>query len=141
MTDSVSSLFDLHNRTAVITGSSSGIGQAIAGFLAEAGARVVLVARRKDRLHTLVESIQANSGQAAAVDGDLGEIAGIADIAERCEQAFGDVHILVNAAGVNLRQPADAVTPDKWNQTIQLNLSAPFFLAARRHTLQSLGSE
>ena len=129
MTDSVSSLFDLHNRTAVITGSSSGIGHAIAGFLAEAGARVVLVARRKDRLHALVESIQANGGQAAAVDGDLGEIAGIADIAERCRQAFGDVHILVNAAGVNLRQPADAVTPEKWHQTIQLNLSAPFFFA------------
>ena len=87
MTDSVSSLFDLHNRTAVITGSSSGIGHAIAGFLAEAGARVVLVARRKDRLHALVESSQVNGG------------------------------------------PADTVTPEKWNQTIQLNLSAPFFFA------------
>ncbi len=129
MTASVLSLFDLTDRTAVITGSSSGLGRAIAGFLAQAGARFILVARREDRLHALVDSIQKNGGQAAAIAGDLGEVAGISDTAKRCRQVFGDVHILVNAAGVNVRQPADAVTLEKWNQTIQLNLSTPFFFA------------
>ena len=129
MTTSVSSLFDLNDRTAVVTGSSSGIGQAIAGFLAQAGARVILVARREDRLHALVSSIQKDDGQAVAIAGDLGDVENVSKIAARCQEAFGAVDILVNAAGVNPREPADAVTPEKWNQTIQLNLSAPFFFA------------
>jgi len=129
VTTSISSLFDLTDRTAVVTGSSSGIGQAIAGFLAQAGARVVLVARREDRLHALVSSIQKDGGQAVAIAGDLGDVENVSKIAARCQEAFGAVDILVNAAGVNPREPADAVTPEKWNQTIQLNLSAPFFFA------------
>ena len=129
MTPSVSSLFDLNDRTAVVTGSSSGIGQAIAGFLAQAGVHVVLVARRQDRLDALVDSIRRDGGNAIALAGDLGEVEKISDIAARCQEAFGAVHILVNAAGVNLRQPAEDVTPQSWNQTIQLNLSTPFFFA------------
>ena len=129
MTPSVSSLFDLNDRTAVVTGSSSGIGQAIAGFLAQAGVHVVLVARRQDRLDALVDSITRDGGHAVALAGDLGEVEDISNIAVRCQEAFGAVHILVNAAGINPRQPADDVTPQSWNQTIQLNLSTPFFFA------------
>jgi|TARA_Y100000310_G_scaffold340280_2_gene435469 NAD(P)-dependent dehydrogenase (short-subunit alcohol dehydrogenase family) len=125
----IPSLFDLNDRTAVVTGSSSGIGQAIAGFLAQAGARVILVARRQDRLDALVDSIRENGGHAVALAGDLGDLDSIPGIAERCQEAFAGVHILVNAAGVNLRQSAEEVTPQGWNQTIQLNLSAPFFFA------------
>ena len=70
-----------------------------------------------------------SGGEAIALTGDLGEVENISDIAARCQEAFGAVHILVNAAGVNLRQPAEDVTPQSWNQTIQLNLSTPFFFA------------
>jgi NAD(P)-dependent dehydrogenase (short-subunit alcohol dehydrogenase family) len=129
VTTPVSSLFDLNDRTAVVTGSSSGIGRAIAGFLAQAGARVILLARRQDRLDALADSIKEDGGHAVALAGDLGDVENISEIAVRCQQAFGGVHILVNAAGVNPREPADAVTPEKWNETIQLNLSAPFFFA------------
>jgi gluconate 5-dehydrogenase len=122
-------LFDLTGRVAVVTGASSGIGQAIAGFLAEAGARVVLVARRQNRLDQTVTAIEAASGEAAAVGGDLAEREQIPDIATKCRKVFGHPHILVNAAGINLRQAAEDVTTHSWDQTIQLNLSAPFFLA------------
>ena len=129
MTPSVSSLFDLNDRTAVVTGSSSGIGEAIAGFLADAGARVVLVARRQDRLDALVDSIKRDGKEAVAIAADLSDVENVSKIAERCQKDFGKVHILVNAAGINARQPADDVTPQSWNQTIQLNLSTPFFFA------------
>ena len=129
MTPSVSSLFDLNDRTAVVTGSSSGIGEAIAGFLADAGARVVLVARRQDRLDALVDSIKRDGKEAVAIAADLSDVENVSKIAERCQKDFGKVHILVNAAGINPRQPADDVTPQSWNQTIQLNLSTPFFFA------------
>ena len=122
-------LFDLTGRVAVVTGASSGIGQAIAGFLAKAGARIVLLARRQDRLDQTVTTIEAAGGEAAAVGGDLAEREQIPAIATKCREMFGHPHILVNAAGINLRQVAEDVTTHSWDQTIQLNLSAPFFLA------------
>ena len=76
-------LFDLTGRVAVVTGASSGIGQAIAGFLAKAGARVLLVARRRDRLDQTVTAIEAAGGEAAAVGGDLAERDQILDIASK----------------------------------------------------------
>ena len=85
MTTPVSSLFDLNERTAVVTGSSSGIGEAIAGFLADAGARVVLVARRQDRLDALVDSIKRDGKEAVAIAADLSDVENVSKIAERCQ--------------------------------------------------------
>ena len=129
MTPHIRSLFDLDGRTAVITGGSSGIGFAIAGFLSQAGANVVLVARRQGRLDDAISEIEKSGGKAAAIAADLGDKEALRDIASSCQDVFGTAHILVNAAGVNLRQHADEVSADGWEQTIQLNLSTPFFLA------------
>ncbi len=123
------SLFNLNGRIAVVTGGSSGIGQAIGGFLAQAGAQVILVARRPDRLDAAVAAIRSGGGDAAAVVVDLDEHDHLPKIAAQCQDLFGHPHILVNAAGVNLREAAEEVTPKSWDQTIRLNLSIPFFLA------------
>ena len=123
------SLFDLTGKVAVVTGGSSGIGLAIAGFLADAGAKVVLVARRQDRLDAAVQQICDNGGIASRVVADLNQRNTVVETAEHCTHAFGAPNILVNAAGVNLREHADNVTPESWDQTIYLNLSIPFFLA------------
>ena len=121
--------FDLGGRTAVVTGASSGIGQAMAGFLAEAGARVVCVARRVKRLDATVQKLREAGHHAAAIRGDLLERDDLRSLAARCSEPFGAPAILVNAAGINLREPVDAITPQSWDRTLNLNLAAPFFLA------------
>jgi len=121
----VRDLFDLNGRVALVTGGGSGIGRAIAAALAGAGADVVVLGRRSDPLAETVAAI----GTAAVVVGDLARLDGIPTLAEKAAMPFGPPDILVNAAGVNLREPAEEVTPESWNQTLAINLSVPFFLA------------
>lgn len=108
--------FSVSGRVACVTGASSGLGAAIAAALQEAGALVVGVARRP-------------LGPVVMVQGDLGDLDTIPDIARRVTAVHGAPAILFNAAGVNTREPADDVTREGWQRTIDLNLSAPFFLA------------
>jgi NAD(P)-dependent dehydrogenase (short-subunit alcohol dehydrogenase family) len=121
--------FSLAGRTACVTGASSGIGRSIATALAGAGAAVVGVARRVDLLDDWMGEARAAGGGAAAVAADLSDIAGRAAVARRVSVVFGPPDILVNAAGVNPRQSAESLTPEDWGRTLDLNLSAPFFLA------------
>lgn len=123
------SLFDLSGHVALVTGASSGIGQAIAVALAGAGAQVVAVARRRDRLDETVATITAAGGRGAALVADLDDRAAPAALAEAAAEPFGPPDILVNAAGINLRESADAITPESWAQTLDIHVTAPFFLA------------
>ena len=125
----IEQLFSLEGRVAVVTGASSGLGRAIARFLAEAGADVVLAARREAGLAAAAAEIQAQGGRAVAVPADLSNLDEIEALATRLVAPFGAPVILVNAAGVNLREPAEAITRESWGQTLDLNLAAPFFLA------------
>ena len=119
-------LFSVAGRIACVTGASSGIGRTLATALAGGGARVVGVARRAADL----EDWRAEAGgETAAVTADLSEPGAMEDAAARIARPFGAPDILINAAGVNLRQSADEVTLEGWGLTIALNLSAPFFLA------------
>jgi NAD(P)-dependent dehydrogenase (short-subunit alcohol dehydrogenase family) len=127
--DVLTRLFSLHARVAVVTGASSGIGRRMAATLASAGAAVVAVARRRDGLDALVGDIEADGGIAAAHGVDLGAVEDFDELAGDLAAPFGAPDILVNAAGLNLRQPPDAVTLASWDQTLRLNLTVPFFLA------------
>lgn len=127
----IARLFDLTGRTALVTGASSGLGRAMAIALAAAGARVVGLARRADRLQALVDELRAQGAMAAGVAGDIARRAELAELAKRAGDAFGPPDILVNAAGINTREHADRVTPEGWDRTLAVNLSAPFFLAQR----------
>ena len=122
-------LFDLDGRIAAVTGASSGIGRAIAKALAGAGAAMVCVARREAALAETVHEIEGAGGRAAAVIGDLSNHRNLDRVASAMAEPFGDPDILVNAAGINPREPAEAVTPESWDRTLSLNLSVPFFLA------------
>lgn len=129
MTDYLHDLFSLTGRVALCTGGSSGIGRRMALALARAGARVVLVARSPERLAEAEAEIAAAGGEAATLAADLAEAAACADLVARAGGPFGAPDILVNAAGVNLREPAEAITPESWDRTLALNLSVPYFLA------------
>lgn len=119
-------LFDLDGRVALVTGASSGLGRRAASVLAAAGARVVVVARRKDALTDLCTEIGET---AAAVAADITDRDGLPALVEALSAPFGAPDIVIHAAGVNTRQAADDVTPEGWDQTLALNLSAPFFLS------------
>lgn len=127
----IARLFDIGGRVALITGAGSGIGHAIAEALAGAGARIVALGRRPEPLDSLVDALRQRGTAAAAITGDVTDRAGLAELLARAEVPFGAPDILVNAAGVNTRQPADRVTPEGWDMTLAVNLSAPFFLAQR----------
>lgn len=125
----VQRLFCLEGRVALVTGASSGIGRQMASVLASAGAGVVLVSRRKAQLRSLADDISTAGGSAEALAVDLMGIEDFRDVAASAALPFGPPDILVNAAGINLRQHADEVTSEGWESTLRLNLTVPFFLA------------
>jgi NAD(P)-dependent dehydrogenase (short-subunit alcohol dehydrogenase family) len=122
----VAGLFDVKGRVVCVTGASGGLGRAAASLLVSAGARVVGVARRGDVLDQW--RLEAD-GDTGAVVADLSDRSQLSQIAADVAVPFGPPDILINAAGINTRQHADDVTAERWDQTMNLNLSAPFFLA------------
>jgi len=121
--------FDLAGDVALVTGASSGIGQRIAIALAGAGASVVVAARRMEKLEETRTAIEKAGGRAASLRVDLEDVGGLEDVAAAAALPFGAPDILANAAGVNFREAAVDVTPERWNQTLAINLTTPFFLA------------
>ncbi|MEU0668373.1 SDR family oxidoreductase [Streptomyces lavendulocolor] len=127
----LSHLFSLDGRVALVTGGSSGIGRAVAGALARAGARVVIVARREAELAAAVDELVADGCRAAWVSGDLSTRAGVRAAAEAAAGVYGEPDILVNSAGINLRPTMGEVGEDVWDATMAVNLEAPFLLGER----------
>ena len=134
----VNDLFGLDGRVALVTGGSSGIGRAIAKHLAGAGAAVVHAALPQEEagLKEAVAEVEAMGARASHVTCDVSDLDSLADLAEKAAEPFGAPQILVNAAGVNLRESWDKVSPESWNKTITINLTAPFFLA--RHLVPAM---
>ncbi|MEU5973726.1 SDR family oxidoreductase [Streptomyces sp. NPDC047315] len=124
-------LFSLEGRTALVTGGSSGIGRAIAGALARAGASVVVLARREAELVATVDELTAAGCRAAWVSADLADRAAVRTAAEEAVAAFGEPDVLVNAAGVNIRPPLGELTEAEWDTTMAVNLTAPHLLGQR----------
>ena len=123
---SIPALFDLNGKIACITGASSGLGRRSALVLAAAGAKVVCVARRREALLELQASMP---NQCAVVDHDLVDRTGLKSLSKKVAEPYGDPDIIVHAAGINTREPADDITPEGWDTTLDLNLRAPFFLS------------
>ncbi|MER5491602.1 SDR family NAD(P)-dependent oxidoreductase [Streptomyces sp. NPDC002454] len=124
-------LFSLDGRVAVVTGGSSGIGRAVAGALARAGAGVVVVARGERDLVATVDELAAAGCRAAWVSADLSTRDGVRAAAERAAEVFGEPDVLVNSAGVNLRPPLGRLDEEVWDATMAVNLEAPFLLGQR----------
>lgn len=119
-------LFSLAGKTALITGGGSGLGKAIAQALSEAGAKIVLIGRRKTNLQ---EALGERQGVVFTADLMLPEA--IASIDTFLEDVGLMPDIIVNAAGINPRQSADEISPDTWQMTLYLNLTVPFLLSQK----------
>ncbi|MEU8527740.1 MULTISPECIES: SDR family oxidoreductase [Streptomyces] len=113
----------LSGRVAVITGASSGIGEASAEHLAELGAEVVVLARRADRLDQLVARIEKNGGQALALAVDVTDAEAVRAAADRVTSRFGGADLLFNNAGVMLPAPVEELATGQWQHQIDLNVS------------------
>ncbi|KAB1142359.1 SDR family oxidoreductase [Streptomyces luteolifulvus] len=127
----LSELFSLDGRVAVVTGGSSGIGGAIAGALARAGASVVIVARKERELAAAVDELAADGCRAAWVSADLSTREAVRAAAEQAVEVFGEPDILVNSAGINLRPPMEELDEEVWDVTMAVNLEAPYLLGQR----------
>jgi len=127
--EAIAKLFDLEGATALVTGASSGLGERFAETLARAGARVVAVARRKERLDALIERIAAEGGEGLAVTADVTDRAAMATAFDAAEAKWGPVTILVNNAGVSGQKRALDVTEADWRAVLDTNLDAVWFNA------------
>jgi gluconate 5-dehydrogenase len=128
---SLQELFSLQGKVALVTGASSGIGRLMAHTLAEGGAAVVLLGRDRARLDEAARQIRQMGGRAAPLACDLRHREQVERAAGEAAQAFGAPDILVNAAGVNHRPLVEDLTPEMWDETMAINLDAPFLLAQR----------
>jgi gluconate 5-dehydrogenase len=132
---SAPSLFDLTGRTALITGSTRGIGFALAQGLAEAGAAVILNSRQQDAVTQAVSKLQALGLNARGAVFDVADTAGVDAAFEGFDRDGLAIDILINNAGIQHRQPMLDLTLDDWNRVINTNLTAAFVVgraAARR---------
>jgi len=112
----------------LITGASSGIGEATARRLAAAGAKVVVVARRKERLDALVQDIEKNAGEALAIEADVTERDKAPDIIKQAVDKFGRLDVLINNAGVMLNGPAKDAELEDWENMVHLNVLGVLYM-------------
>ena len=125
-----SNLFNLSQKTALVTGGGRGIGLAIAKGLAEHGADVAIAARSKEQLEAAARQIHAGTGRKFwSFPFDLGGIEGIDDFFESVIAETKGIDILVNCAGTTIRGPAEDVDLKTWSQVIQVNLHSTFVLS------------
>ena len=112
----------LKDKVAVITGASSGIGEATAEALAAEGAAVVVAARREDRLEDLVERIEGNGSRALAVSCDVTDEDQAHDLIRKAKEEFGRVDIVVNNAGVMQLSKVEKSLSDEWRRMFDINV-------------------
>jgi gluconate 5-dehydrogenase len=122
-------LFDLSGQVALVTGTSRGLGQYFARALAKSGADLVITSRTLDSLAPFEAEIKALGRRVLPLELDVRDQKSIEKMAADARAAFGQIHILVNNAGCNVRKPALDVTWDEWNLILDTNLRGSFFVA------------
>jgi len=118
----------LSARTAVITGASKGLGQAMALALAAEGARIALVSRDRAKLEAVAAQIEAAGGEAAVFTADVANEDQVRAAERDVLARYGSVQILINNAGVNVRKPTPDFTLDEWRLVMETNVTASFLM-------------
>lgn len=133
-------LFRMHDRVAVVTGASSGLGVGFARALARAGADVVLAARRVDRLEETARLVEAEGRRALAVQCDVADPDACTAVVTRAMEEFGRVDALINNAGVANAVPALREAPDDFRRVIDINLNGSYWMAQAAARVMQPGS-
>ena len=120
---------DLSGRLALVTGSSVGLGFAMAQGLARAGARIVLNGRNAERLAAAATALREEGAEVHVAAFDVGDPGATTAGVDAIQAAHGALDIVVNNAGVNRRQPLDAFTDEQWRALLAINLDGPFHVA------------
>jgi NAD(P)-dependent dehydrogenase (short-subunit alcohol dehydrogenase family) len=116
-------VFRLDGKVAVIIGGSGAIGEAIAGGMAQYGAKVVVASRRLPELEKIAQAIQAEyAAEVAAFSVDVTDEKSVARLVEQVVKKFGTVDILVNSQGINIKKPATSFPVDEWDMMYQVNV-------------------
>jgi NAD(P)-dependent dehydrogenase (short-subunit alcohol dehydrogenase family) len=126
---SITDLFSLDGKVAVVTGASSGLGVAFAQAFAEAGADVALGARRTDKLADTAALVEGAGRRAIAVATDVASPEACAALVAEAMETFGRVDVLVNNAGIGTAVPATRETPEQFRQVIDVNLNGCYWMA------------
>ena len=122
-------LFDLTGRTALVTGSSQGLGLAMARGLAQAGAALVLNGRDELKLAAAAERLRAEGARVTTAAFDVTDGAAVARAVEKIEAEFAPIDILVNNAGIHRRAPLAEMTEAQWREVLDTNLTSAFLVA------------
>jgi 2-deoxy-D-gluconate 3-dehydrogenase len=118
--------FDLSGKVAIVTGGNGGIGYGIAHGLAQAGASIVIAARRPEKTAQAVAALQETGAPALGVVTDVRDEAAVEGMVRTAVQAFGGVDILVNNAGINIRKAPQDYTLTEWREVLDVNLTGVF---------------
>jgi gluconate 5-dehydrogenase len=123
-------LFDLHGKSAIVTGGSKGLGQAMAAGLASAGANVLITSRNEAEVLAAAEGIAKDFGvKAVGVRADVTAPEDVAGMVRRALDEFGQIDILINNAGINIRGPIDELSYDEFRQVQEINVNGPWLCA------------
>ena len=126
---SIQDLFKLSGRVAIVTGGSRGLGEEIAEGFAEAGAALVLCARREEWLTPTVERFRKQGVRVEGVVADVANPKDVQAVVDKAVQAFGQVDILVNNAGISWGAPSEDMPLDKWQKVLDVNLTGAFLFS------------
>lgn len=122
-------LFDLTGRVAIVTGGSRGIGKEIAEGLAEAGAALMIVARRRNWLEPTAEEFASRGFSVASMESDVANPDSVAAVVKSTIEHFGRLDILINNAGISWGAMPEDMTLEKWNAVLNVNLTGAFLFA------------
>src|SRR6266516_964104 len=118
---------NIEGKVVVITGASSGLGEATARLLSAQGATVVLGARRVDRLQSLADELTGSGGKALAVATDVTHCEQVKRLVDAAVQTFGRIDVMINNAGIMPRAPLERLTIEDWNRTIDVNIKGVLY--------------
>lgn len=129
MAKTIAQLFDLNGQVAIVTGGAMGIGKGIALRLAEAGAAVMIADINVELADQTAEEIKASGGKAKAISGNTSLVSDAEKVVQAAISEFGDINILVNNAGIYRFMPAEEMTEDLWDRTLDINLKGTMFFS------------
>jgi 2-deoxy-D-gluconate 3-dehydrogenase len=121
--------FSLKGKSGIVTGGGSGIGKAISKGVVQAGAEIVITGRNKERLEKVADELRPFGGPVVPVRTDISKMGDIKNLVDRAVKEFGKIDFIFNNAGIIRRSPSEEFTEKDWDETIDINLKGPFFLA------------